>query len=93
MSSRQMFASRFVVCLAVWLLALHWQVVAVAFEQQTPFEGGFKYAPYDAGLVHTIEDIRGLSSSEYTTVSHPAYANYGIRIKQNGASFCDDGVR
>ncbi|KIJ51018.1 hypothetical protein M422DRAFT_65598 [Sphaerobolus stellatus SS14] len=80
---------------------LGWIILAIgvhyASSSQTPFYGSgytnIKTSLYDDGLLKPIEDIRILSSDEYTILAHPAYPNHRVRVKQNGASFCDDSVR
>lgn len=66
---------------------------------QIPFSTHFGYdyasksASYDAGLFNPVEDLGGLSSTEFTTLWHPDHPGYSVRIKQNGGSWCDDTVR
>lgn len=44
----------------------------------------------DEGLFNPFEDLNALSSSEYTTLGHPLFPNYGVRIKKS--DFCDGTV-
>ena len=45
------------------------------------------FDPYDAGLFTPLEDLSALSTSEFTTLRHPAFPEYGVRIKQS--HFCE----
>ncbi|KAK0205914.1 serine carboxypeptidase [Desarmillaria ectypa] len=45
---------------------------------------------YDAGLFTPLEDLSLLSYSEFTTLSHPAFPKYSVRIKKT--DFCDGTV-
>ena len=58
--------------------------------QQLPL-GNAKYAPYDAGLFTPVEDLGVLSVTEFTTLAHPAFPKYNVRIKKS--DFCDGTVR
>ena len=40
-----------------------------------------------------IDDIRSISTTNHTTLWHPSYPNYSVRIKQDGGKFCDDTVK
>lgn len=46
--------------------------------------------PYDAGLFSPMEDL-SLLSTEFTTLEHPFFPNYNVRIKKS--DFCDGTVR
>lgn len=49
--------------------------------------------PYDAqGLFAPYEDLHLLSTSEFTSLGHPAFPNYNVRIKKS-ADFCDGTVK
>ena len=52
---------------------------------------GFDSLAYDAGLFAPFEDLGLLSASEYTTLGHPAFPNYNVRIKKS--DFCDGTVQ
>ena len=39
-------------------------------------------APYDDGLFTPVEDLSALSTDSFTTLSHPFFPNYSVRIKQ-----------
>lgn len=39
-------------------------------------------APYDDGLFTPIENLRALSFDSFTTLSHPHFPGYGVRMKQ-----------
>lgn len=45
---------------------------------------------YDAGLFTPLEEFSLLSTSEFTTLSHPLFPNYNVRIKKS--DFCDGTV-
>ncbi|THH26698.1 hypothetical protein EUX98_g7491 [Antrodiella citrinella] len=47
--------------------------------------------PYDAGLFTPQEHLNLLSSSEFTSLGHPAFPNYNVRIKKS-TDFCDGTV-
>ncbi|KAI0800559.1 serine carboxypeptidase, partial [Fomes fomentarius] len=46
---------------------------------------------YDAGLFTPLEDLHALSATEHTTLQHPAFPAYGVRIKKS--HFCDGQVQ
>ncbi|KAI0640108.1 serine carboxypeptidase [Trametes polyzona] len=48
-------------------------------------------APYDAGLFTPFADLRSISTSAYTTLTHPKFPRHSVRIKQS--QFCDGTVR
>lgn len=48
------------------------------------------YDSYDAGLFTPVEDLNVLSTSDFTTLSHPAFPTYNVRIKKS--DFCDGTV-
>ena len=50
-----------------------------------------KFEPYDAGLFTPLEDLGVLSATEFTTLAHPAFPKYNVRIKRS--DFCDGTVR
>ena len=60
--------------------------------QQVPF-GHFhaKFESYDANLFAPLEDLNVLSTAEFTTLAHPAFPRYNVRIKKS--DFCDGTVR
>ena len=39
-------------------------------------------APYDDGLFTPAEDLSALSTDSFTTLGHPFFPNYSVRIKQ-----------
>ncbi|KAH9939580.1 Alpha/Beta hydrolase protein [Amylocystis lapponica] len=45
---------------------------------------------YDAGLFTPVEELSVLSTSEFTTLAHPAFPSYDVRIKKS--SWCDGTV-
>ena len=57
---------------------------------QSPL-GAFKSASYDDGLFAPFEDLHALSRTEFTTLGHPLFPNYGVRIKES--DFCDGTVK
>jgi hypothetical protein len=66
-------------------------VVCSAFSQQPFSVGAGNLESYDAGLFSPTEDLNVLSTSEFTTLGHPAFPNYNVRIKKS--EFCDGSVR
>ncbi|KAF7319293.1 Carboxypeptidase [Mycena chlorophos] len=62
-------------------------LAAVASAAQTVF----KAPQYDDGLFTPLEDLNALSTSEFTTLGHPVFPNYNVRIKKS--SFCDPTVK
>jgi hypothetical protein len=46
---------------------------------------------YDYGLFNPIETLSTLSETEFTTLGHPAFPRYSVRIKKT--SFCDETVK
>lgn len=46
---------------------------------------------HDLGLFRPVESLTALSESSFTTLGHPLFPNYGVRIKQS--RFCDESVR
>ena len=63
----------------------------VGAAQQPLVIGGNSFGHYDAGLFNPVEDLGLLSTSEFTTLGHPAFPNYNVRIKKS--DFCDGSVR
>ncbi|OCH89475.1 serine carboxypeptidase [Obba rivulosa] len=53
------------------------------------FGAGFE--AYDAGLFTPFEDLSALSTEEFTTLAHPLFPHYNVRIKQS--TFCDGSAR
>lgn len=39
-------------------------------------------APYDDGLFTPVEDLSALSTDSFTTLGHPFFPNYSVRIKK-----------
>jgi hypothetical protein len=64
-------------------------LVAGASSSQQPFS--FKGANYDDGLFTPFEDLHALSTSQFTTLGHPLFPNYNVRIKES--DFCDGTVK
>lgn len=68
--------------------------VTVASSAQVPLSANYFGADsqvYDAGLFTPAESLTSLSESTFTTLGHPLFPNYGVRIKQS--KFCDETVR
>ena len=55
------------------------------------FRGQNAFSAYDDGLFTPLGDLSALSSSEFTTLSHPAFSRHKVRVKQS--HFCDESVR
>ncbi|KII86255.1 hypothetical protein PLICRDRAFT_43837 [Plicaturopsis crispa FD-325 SS-3] len=71
-------------------------VAAAASASQQAFlgsgsPGAFKGASYDEGLFTPVGDLGALSETAFTTLGHPAFPNYGVRIKKS--TFCDETVK
>ncbi len=49
------------------------------------------YEPYDAGLFTPVSDLRSISDSAYTILTHPQFPKHSVRIKES--QFCDGTVR
>ena len=47
---------------------------------------------YDDGLFTPVEHLGALSEAQFTTLSHPVFPNYSIRIKKS-SDFCDGTVK
>ncbi|TCD70780.1 hypothetical protein EIP91_001811 [Steccherinum ochraceum] len=52
---------------------------------------GSKFEAYDAGLFIPFEDLKALSSRDFTTLAHPLFPNTNVRIKKS-TDFCDGSV-
>lgn len=46
---------------------------------------------YHSGLFTPLEDLRLLSSSQFTLLTHPLHPGYDVRIKKS--RFCDETVK
>lgn len=51
----------------------------------------FSFKSYDDGIFSPLEDLSLLSTSEFTTLGHPLFPDYDVRIKKS--DFCDGTVR
>jgi hypothetical protein len=49
-------------------------------------------ASYDDGLFTPVEHLGVLSETQFTTLSHPVFPNYSVRIKKS-SDFCDGTVK
>jgi hypothetical protein len=49
-------------------------------------------APYDEGLFMPVEELSALSEAQFTTLGHPVFPNYSVRIKKS-SDFCDGTVK
>ncbi|KAM5543857.1 hypothetical protein V8D89_002474 [Ganoderma adspersum] len=58
---------------------------------QQPVGGQNAFSAYDDGLFTPLGDLSVLSSTEFTTLSHPAFSRHKVRVKQS--HFCDESVR
>ena len=65
---------------------------AVAAQHSFTVQQGVNIAAdqYDAGLFTPLGDLSALSTDVYTTLSHPLFPNYNVRIKKS--DFCDGTV-
>ena len=50
----------------------------------------YPFQTYDAGLFTPMEDLKVLSASEFTTLNHPLFPDYDVRIKKS--DWCDGTV-
>ena len=74
------------------LLLLGLAVSSAVGVAQKPFSlGANAFDNYDAGLFSPMEDLSLLSTQEFTTLGHPLFPNYNVRIKKS--DFCDGSVR
>ncbi|KAA1475365.1 alpha/beta-hydrolase [Dentipellis sp. KUC8613] len=74
---------------------LGFATLATAYRQQPLSKPGPKHAAwgggsYDEGLFNPVESLGVLSTSEFTTLSHPLFPKYSARIKKS--DFCDTTV-
>ncbi|KAA1475366.1 serine carboxypeptidase [Dentipellis sp. KUC8613] len=74
---------------------LSFTTLTAAHRQQTLSNTGSNRAlwnaqSYDEGLFNPVESLSALSSSEYTTLSHPLFPRHSARIKKT--DFCDTTV-
>ena len=82
---------------ACLLLALSAALTAVTAQLQEVFQHGTlgtntnAFSSYDDGLFAPIEDLGLISTSGFTTLGHPAFPNYQVRIKKS--DFCDGTVK
>ncbi|RDX49394.1 serine carboxypeptidase [Lentinus brumalis] len=53
--------------------------------------GSEAFASYDDGLLTPLGDLSLLSLSEYTTLTHPVFPRYSVRVKRS--DFCDGAVQ
>ena len=65
--------------------------VVASSATQLPFGGQNAFSAYDDGLFTPLGDLSILSSTEFTTLSHPAFSRHKVRVKQS--HFCDGSVR
>ena len=71
--------------LASWLLG------ACALSTFASAQVLYQQEPYDAGLFTPFESLSALSEHEFTSLSHPFFPNYGVRVKKT--KFCDGTVK
>ncbi|TFY74066.1 hypothetical protein EWM64_g9945, partial [Hericium alpestre] len=62
----------------------------VAAAPQQPFSQAAAWDTYDAGLFTPVESLSALSTSEFTTFSHPLFPKHSARIKKT--EWCDSTV-
>ena len=62
-----------------------------ALNVQQPLASAANFDTYDAGLFTPMEDLGLLSTSDFTTLGHPLFPNYNVRIKKS--DFCAGTVR
>ena len=68
-------------------------VASLALASNSVSAQGYQTAfkAYDEGLFTPFEDLHALSSSKFTTLSHPAFPLHNVRVKES--NFCDGNVR
>ncbi|PPQ69455.1 hypothetical protein CVT26_002865 [Gymnopilus dilepis] len=71
-------------------LAVALSFLTLASAQQTVFSAAASHQSYDSGLFSPLEDLSVLSETEFTTLGHPAFPNYNVRVKKS--NFCDGTV-
>ena len=71
----------------VWGLSLLGLAAAAVGSAQEPFS----FKTYDEGLFSPVEDLGLLSTTDYTSLRHPLFPAYNVRIKKS--DFCDGTVR
>lgn len=54
-------------------------------------QGSFSFEHYDERLFTPVEDLGALSTTEFTSLRHPLFPSYNVRIKKS--DFCDGTVR
>jgi cathepsin A (carboxypeptidase C) len=74
---------------AVTLGLVCWASSSLAQQQFLNIPSG--YEAYNDGLFSPAEDLSILSESEFTTLGHPAFPRYSVRVKKS--SFCDETVK
>lgn len=47
-----------------------------------PYAQAAYAAPYDDGLFTPVEDLGALSAEAFTTLDHPSFPGYSVRIKK-----------
>ena len=50
------------------------------------------FEPYGAGSFVPVGDLHALSANEFTSLSHPTFPDYVVRIKE-APGFCNDTVK
>lgn len=75
---------------AISLLALVMTAVG-AGASQLPLGKHNAFSVYDVDLFTPLGDLSALSTTEFTTLNHPAFPQYNVRVKQS--HFCDGTVR
>lgn len=76
----------------MWSRTLSWAGFLIAVQaQQAFFQTPTNSDAYDHGLFNPIEDLSILSETEFTTLGHPAFPRYNVRIKKS--TFCDETVK
>lgn len=51
----------------------------------------YPFKSYDDGLFTPLEDFSSLSTTDFTSLRHPLFPDYSVRIKKS--NFCDGTVR
>ena len=66
-------------------------LLGLAVSAAASVQGPLSFKSYDDGLFTPLGDLSLLSAAEFTSLGHPLFSNYKVRIKKS--HFCDGTVR
>lgn len=72
-------------------IGLSFSFVAAALARYPNVQTPLGHASYADGLFTPVESLSAVSSSEFTTLGHPFFPNYSVRIRKS--QFCDGTVK